>query len=627
MTDERSRRDQTAIRERDAADRRLKKDLGFQQLFFISFGSIIGSGWLFATLAANATAGPAAIFAWIITAVLIIFIALNWAEVASMIPRSGGVVRYPHLTHGGYLGFIMGWAFLLGAVTTPPIEALAVVQYLSTYIENATGVSLTTVAQGTTILTGPGILVSIVLMVFFFAVNIFGVRFFGIFNQYVTWWKLAIPVLTFLLLFFTFNGSNFTSYGGFTPMGSGAAVLNAINVAGIVFSFQGFRMGLNYGGEVRNPQRDVLAATVLSAVAAAVVYLLLQIAFTGALDWQSAGVEPGDWGALTGSNWADQPLYSALESSGIALLGAFGVLLLIDAAVSPAGTGWIYMGESSRTLYGMGMTGDLPRALQRVDDRFRVPWVALVASLVVGCFFFLPFPSWYKLLGFTTSTVVFTFVMGAVQLQVMRRTAPDLPRPFYLRGAAVLSPLGFLAGSMIFYWAGFSVLEGVVPAILVALPLYAFFQATRRGLLSLPTGLALGVPFLAILIATQYFGPLVRDSLPFPLFWALTAGEVLAFTGLVWLMSGPVGRREINSAWWILFMTLALYLLSYYGAYGEEVLVPFPYDSLIAVVIGLVSYYWGVASGYQTEEMRQIAASGSGLVSEEEEADLGVAGA
>jgi amino acid transporter len=43
----------------------------------------------------------------------------------------------------------------------------------------------------------------------------------SIFNQYFTWWKLAIPVLTFLLLFFTFNDSNFTSYGGFTPMGSG----------------------------------------------------------------------------------------------------------------------------------------------------------------------------------------------------------------------------------------------------------------------------------------------------------------------------------------------------------------------------------------------------------------------
>ena len=94
----------------ESSDRQLRRDLGFQQLFFLSFGSIIGSGWLFATLSAGAVAGPAALLSWLIAAVLVIFIALNYAETAAMIPRSGGVVRYPHLTHGGYLGFLMSWA-------------------------------------------------------------------------------------------------------------------------------------------------------------------------------------------------------------------------------------------------------------------------------------------------------------------------------------------------------------------------------------------------------------------------------------------------------------------------------------------------------------------------------------
>lgn len=61
MADARNERDLDARRERETADRRLRRDLSLQQLFFISFGSIIGSGWLFATLAASAVAGPAAI--------------------------------------------------------------------------------------------------------------------------------------------------------------------------------------------------------------------------------------------------------------------------------------------------------------------------------------------------------------------------------------------------------------------------------------------------------------------------------------------------------------------------------------------------------------------------------------
>lgn len=251
----------------ESSDRQLRRDLGFQQLFFLSFGSIIGSGWLFATLSAGAgaVAGPAALVSWLIAAVLVIFIALNYAEVAAMIPRSGGVVRYPHLTHGGYLGFVMSWAFMLSVVSTTAVEALAVVTYAAGYVRDWIGVDLTTTVGGVAILTGPGIVLAVLLMVFFFLVNVFGVKFFGEFNRWASWWKTIIPILTFVLLFFAFNASNFTAYGGFAPRGADNA-FNAIAVGGIIFSFLGFRQALNFGGEARNPQRDVLAAVVLSAI-------------------------------------------------------------------------------------------------------------------------------------------------------------------------------------------------------------------------------------------------------------------------------------------------------------------------------------------------------------------------
>ncbi|MFC7343851.1 APC family permease [Saccharopolyspora griseoalba] len=589
----------------EQADGKLRRDLSVQQLLFISIGSIIGSGWLFAVLSAGAVAGPAVIVSWVLAAVLVSFMALNYAETGSMLPRSGGIARYCYLTHGGYLGFLLSWSMLLGGVTTVAIEALAVVQYSSGYVADWTGLELTAQGEDSSGLTALGRVVAVGAMLVFFVVNIAGIRFFARFNQWVSWWKLIIPVLTFLLLFVTFDGANFTSYGGFAPQGWGA-MFNAIAVSGIVFAFQGFREGVNFGGESRNPQRDIFIATVGSVAICAVIYVLLQVAFVGALDWVAAGVSPGNWSALEGSAWANQPLYAALESSGAALLGAFGVFLLIDAVISPAGTGWIYLGDTARTFYGMALHGSLPSVFARVGERSRVPWLGMVACLVVGCAFFLPFPGWYKLIGFTSSTAVVTYLAAAPQLQVMRRAAPNAPRPFFLRGAGVVSPLGFLAASMILYWSGYEVLQGVVASVFVALPLYALYQGPRHGRVPSHVSTWLGAGFLFVWVATQVAGPLGFDTMPFPIFWTLSAVEVVAFTWALRRSCTTEGRREVDAAHWAIALTMALYLLSFYGAYGvaDHPVLPFPWDSVVAAVLGLAAYYWAVGSGYVTQQLR-----------------------
>lgn len=215
--------------------------------------------------------------------------------------------------------------------------------------------------------------------------------------------------------------------------------------------------------------------------------------------------------------------------------------------------------------------------------------------------------------------------MGALQLQVMRRTAPDLPRPFRLGGSAILSPLGFLSASMIIYWTGFKVLTGVLAAVFVGLCIYTFYHAPNSGWMNRAVGAVLGVAFLVAWIVVQYFGPLgTTGDLSFPVFFGLIALEVVGFSALVWWASDAEGRQAVNAAWWLLFLVLATYLLSYYGAYGpfKKPPIPFPYDNLIALAIGLGSYYWGVASGFETEEMRAIAESGTGLVPEEMQEDV-----
>ena len=75
----------------------LRRHIGTVGLLFASVGSIIGSGWLFGALNASQQAGPAAIISWAVGAVMILLIGLVYAELGTMFPLSGGVVRFPHM--------------------------------------------------------------------------------------------------------------------------------------------------------------------------------------------------------------------------------------------------------------------------------------------------------------------------------------------------------------------------------------------------------------------------------------------------------------------------------------------------------------------------------------------------
>ena len=80
----------------------LRRDVGVIGLLFASVGAVIGSGWLFGALTAAQLAGPAAIISWVIGAVMILLIGLVYAELGTMFPLSGGVVRFPHLAFGTF---------------------------------------------------------------------------------------------------------------------------------------------------------------------------------------------------------------------------------------------------------------------------------------------------------------------------------------------------------------------------------------------------------------------------------------------------------------------------------------------------------------------------------------------
>lgn len=596
----------------ESSDRQLSRSISFIPLLFLSIGTIIGSGWLFGVLAADSIAGPAAVISWVVGGVFMMLIALTYAEIAGMLPRSGGLVRYPYLTFGGFTGLLMGWAYLLASVTTAPIEAEAVITYIGGKFPS---LDLNTTSHGVQVLTINGIGLAIALILFFFIVNYFGVRFLAELNRWVVWWKLIIPTATFAFLFVLFRSSNFTAFqGGFAPYGS-AAILQALPLSGVVFAFLGFRQAVDFGGEARNPQRDIPLAVILSLVITTIIYVLLQIAFTGAINFSVIGIKAGDWAGLNGSTWASAPFYDALSTAGIGALGAFATILLIDAAISPGGTGYIGMGASARNFYGMSVHESLPE-LYRRPNRFRIPWFGLVTTLVVGVLFLAPVPSWYRLVGYVTDVSVLTYIMGGVNLLILRRTATELHRPFRLPAANIIAPLGFLAALMILFWSGFTTLTNVLIIVFSGLALYTGYVAPRKGWINPAVGRGLAVLFIAVWVFVNRIGGwfLVNGNTPasgavsFGTYIAMFAGSVIVMGVATWAFSNATGRKQVQSATWLVVLLLATLTLTYYSEYGplSTPAMRFPYPDLIEAGMGIAAYVWGVKSGYATKEITEI---------------------
>lgn len=594
----------------ESADRKLHRSMSLTQLLLLGVSAQIGSGWLFAVLSAAGIAGPAAVLSWIIAAVLVGLIALTYAELGSMLPRSGAIVRYTYLSHGSFAGWIIGWAYWLSAVTIPPLEAIAVLTYLGGKFPETHFLQ-----PNSSLLAWPnGILAGVALMAIFFLLNFFGAKFLSESNRWVTLWKIALPTATFCGLFVVLNGSNFTAYGGFTATGV-APIFHAIATSGIIFALLGFRQALDYGGESRNPQRDVPLATWGSIVIPTIIYTLLQVGFIGAIKWNVLGIGAGHWGHLSKSNWANGPLFHALNSAGIAGLATLGTLLIVDAAISPGATGWVYLGTATRCGYGLGVHRNIPPVFQ-ANNRFGIPWVALAVSVAVGCVFFVPSPSWYTLVSFISAAAVMTYIMGGAGLPVLRKHAAELPRPFRLRGFRFWSPIGFLAAALILYWSGFTTLANVFTAALIGMPLFCWYYAWHRGWMPKAPAIAVGVVFLGLWIWIAYAGGWVLTpsgtqrpgGWGFGVYDGAFSAAFLALCVAMWWLSNTEGRRHILASAWLVWLILAFLPLSYFGHYGPLAHPPlaFPWGTVVAVGVGLVTQFWAARSGFETEEMRDI---------------------
>ncbi len=463
----------------------------------VSLGSIIGSGWLFGALgAAMLAGGGGSLITWLIAAVVLGLLALVHAELGSTYPVSGGTARFPFMAFGGLGGFTGGWMAWIQAVTIAPIEVEASLSHLQARFP--TGFVVYT-SSGT--LTLAGVLWGLLFMAFFTVVNILGVKWLAETNSIAMIWKLLIPTTTiFALLITSFHSGNFTAGGGFAPYGA-HGILAAL-AAGVIFAAEGFEQAIQIGGETRNPQRNIPRALLIAMVIGTVFYLLLDFAFVGSLN--PANIVHGWAHPLPGVAKLG-PYISLTTQAG---LGWLATLLVIDAVISPGGTGLVYLGTSSRLSYGLGRNGYFPKIISYISSR-GVPLVSIGICFVVGMLTFLPFPDWFGLVGLITSATVLMYAMAPLALAGLRRQDPDRPRGYRLPAAWLLSPLAFIAANIVVYVSGYSTIFWLEMFVAAGFIIFALYQvsipAARRTILDLRSATWL-VPWLAALLIISWLG-------------------------------------------------------------------------------------------------------------------------
>jgi basic amino acid/polyamine antiporter, APA family len=402
----------------DAWGERLPRRLGLWSVIAVLVGSTIGSG-IFRVPAGVAERlqepGPV-MLAWVIGGLIALCGALTLAELAGALPRSGGVFAYLLEAFGPLPAFLFGWSELT-VIRAAALGAIATIfaEYFG-YFVRLTPDQVRYLAAAAIVVIG--------------FLNYVGVRSAAAFMNLVTALKYGALAGITLLAFTAGQGSG----GHFSPAWGGAFSLSLLGTAliSIMWTYDGWADASFMGGEVKDPGRTLPLALIIGTGAIVVLYLLLNVAYIYLV--------PLD-------QMAKSPLIAATAAERITLFaGAGGAVISGVVMVSAIGALTGSMMTGPRIFFAMADRGLFFQAIARVSPRFQSPSVAIWLATGLGVVYVL-FNDFQQLADKFILGIWPFYALAVASVFVLRRTRPDLPRPYRTWGYPVV-PLLFLLASL-----------------------------------------------------------------------------------------------------------------------------------------------------------------------------------
>jgi len=369
----------------------LRRVLGLVEVTAGGVGIIIGAGIYVLLGAATAEAGPLVWVAFLGAAVLSALTGLSYAELSSMFPSAAGEYEYTRHAMPEWLAFVVGWTMILALVVAAATVSIGFARYVAYFVHLDGRVASLTLLVVVSIVAMMGIKHSARLTVGLSAVQVGGLVFVA---------AIGLP------------------HVGDVDLLSGPGVRGVLAGAALVFfAFIGFDEVITLAEETRDPTRTVPRALLLALGLSTVLYVAVAIAGVSVLGARALAASPRPLADV---------MAHVLEDRGATVVAAIAV-------VTTTNTTLLAVTAASRVIYGMAKSGALPRAFAVVHQIRRTPIRAILVVTGIATVF-AAFGDFAIIAAVTDFAVyiVFSAVNGTVI--ILRRTHPEIPRPFAVGG-------------------------------------------------------------------------------------------------------------------------------------------------------------------------------------------------
>jgi APA family basic amino acid/polyamine antiporter len=376
---------------------KFSRELGLLEATTLGVGAMIGAGIFILSGMAAGIAGPAATVSYVLCGLMTLFTALSYSELSSSIPLAGGGYTFVHQGLGGYIAFLSGWALIFGSVVACALYALGFAEHFNPLLDLVAKVS-------------PPVKFSAFAMAFLLIlINIKGTKESGKTQNFFTITKVAILIIFIGLCLphvKTQNLKPFTPFG-FTGIISATAL--------IYISFFGFELISSASEEIKNPQKTVPKAILLSLFIPMLIYVGVVLVSVGILDYHTLGTSAA-------------PLVLIAQK----VLGNYGLLfILVGGLLSTTSALNATILAASRQTYAMGRDGYLPGKIFRLHPKFKTPYTAVSAVGVMILIFTLSGEVEF-VAHLANFCYLFAIILVNLSVIMLRKKEPRLKRPFKL---------------------------------------------------------------------------------------------------------------------------------------------------------------------------------------------------
>jgi len=422
----------------EAGSGTLRRSLGPINLTTLGIGSVIGTGIFVLTgTAASQHAGPGLVVSMVIAAVACAFAGLCYAELASMIPVAGSAYTYAYATAGEIFAWIIGWDLILEYALSASTVAVGWSGYFVSFMGDlgihlparltAAPEATVTLANG---VTAHGIFNLPAAMIVLLVAGLLAI---GI-RESANTNSVLVVIKVVVLLVFVAAGAAFVRREHLTPfIPPNTGEFGAFGWSGVLrgaaimfFAYVGFDAVSTAAQEAKKPQRDLPIGILGSLAICTVIYILVATVLIGIVPYSRLNVP--------------DPLAVGIDSTGLTWLSP---VIKISALFGLFSTMLVTLLGQTRIFFSMSRDGLLPAAFGRVHHRWRTPHVStaltgVAVSIAAGL---LPISVLSQLVSIGT---LLAFVLVSIGVIILRRTRPELERPFRTPGMPWVPIIGVL---------------------------------------------------------------------------------------------------------------------------------------------------------------------------------------